>query len=98
MHNFKDFNIKPRTKAFVGEKISISRILNKEIIVHDFKVKPSTQKEGTNYLTMQIEKSGEKRIVFTGSTFLIDMIQRVPENKFPFKTIIKGDEDYYEFT
>jgi hypothetical protein len=98
MKNFKDFNIKPKTTAFVGEKISISRLLNKEIIVHAFKVKPSTQKEGTNYLTMQIEKSGEKRIVFTGSTFLIDMIERVPDNSFPFKTIIKGDEDYYEFT
>jgi len=98
MKNFKEFNIKPKTTDFVGEKISISRILNKPIIVYAFKIKPSTQKEGTDYLTMQIEKSGEKRIVFTGSKFLMEMIQRVSENNFPFKTVIKGDEDYFEFT
>jgi len=52
----------------------------------------------TQLLTLQIEKSGEKRIVFTGSTVMIDQIKRVPTDRFPFETVIKGDNDYYEFT
>ncbi|MCO6499111.1 MAG: hypothetical protein J5I47_01895 [Vicingus serpentipes] len=98
MNSFKDFNIKPKINSFVGEKIQVQKLFNLPIIVFDFKIEPSKQKEGTELLTLQIEKSGEKRIVFTGSTVLIDQIKRVPEDKFPFITTIKGDNDYYEFT
>src|SRR5688572_12543752 len=98
MHNFKDFNIKPKVNSFVGEKIQVQKLFNLQIKVLDFKVEPSKQKSGTQLLTLQIEKSGEKRIVFTGSTVMIDQINRVPQDKFPFTTTIKGDNDYYEFT
>jgi hypothetical protein len=98
INNFKDFDIKPKLKAFVGEKIAVQKLFNTPITVFAFKIEPSKKKDGTQLLTLQIEKGGEKRIVFTGSTVLIDMINRVPENKFPFITTIKGDNDYYEFT
>jgi hypothetical protein len=98
MHNFKDFNIKPKINSFVGEKIQVQKLFNLSIKILAFRVEPSKQKKGTELLTLQIEKSGEKRIVFTGSTVLIDQIKRVPEDKFPFFTTIKGDNDYYEFT
>ena len=98
MYNFKDFNIQPRINAFVGEKIQVQKLFNLPIKVVAFKIEPSKQKKGTELLTLQIEKSGEKRIVFTGSTVLIDQIKRVPSDKFPFGTTIKGDNDYYEFT
>jgi hypothetical protein len=98
MHNFKDFNIRPRVNNFVGEKIQVQKLFNLPIKILDFKVEPSKQKTGTELLTLQIEKSGEKRIVFTGSTVLADQIKRVPEDKFPFIATIKGDNDYYEFT
>lgn len=98
MNNFKDFNIKPNITAFVGEKIAVQKLFNLPIVVMDYKIGPSKQTEGTQLLTLQIEKAGEKRVVFTGSTVLIDQIERVPKNSFPFKTIIKGDNEYYEFT
>jgi hypothetical protein len=98
MHNFKDFNIQPKINAFVGEKISVQKLFNLQINVLDFKIEPSKQKMDTELLTLQIEKGGEKRIVFTGSTVLIDMIKKVPKNGFPFTTVIRGDNDYYEFT
>ena len=98
INNFKDFNILPRVKSFVGEKIQVQKLFNLSIKILEFKIEPSKQKEGTELLTLQIEKSGEKRIVFTGSTVLIDQIKRVPANKFPFISTIKGDNDYYEFT
>lgn len=98
MNNFKDFDIQPRVNSFVGEKIQVQKLFNLQIKVIDFKIEPSSQKKGTMLLTLQIEKGGEKRIVFTGSKVLIDQIERVPKHKFPFFTTIKGDNDYYEFT
>lgn len=98
MKSFKEFNIAPRINAFVGEKIQVQKLFNTPIIVHAFKVEDSKKKAGTKLLTLQIEKAGEKRIVFTGSTVLIDMINRVPQNEFPFETTIRGDNDYFEFT
>lgn len=98
MRNFSDFNIKPRVSNFVGEKIKVQKLFNVPISVIAFKVEPSRQKPGTELLTLQIEKSGEKRIVFTGSTVLIDQIRRVPDDGFPFITTIRGDNSHYEFT
>lgn len=98
MHNFKDFNIKPNISHFVGDKIKIDRIINVPIIVTDFKIQKSKKKEGTEYLTLQIEKSGDKHVLFTGSTVLMDMISKVPKPSFPFQTTIIRDNDYYEFT
>lgn len=98
MNKFKDFGVKPDIKNFIGDKIPVKRIINVPIIVHDYKIDPSTQKEGTECLTLQIEKSGEKRVVFTGSTVLIQMIRKIPKEKFPSETTIKNDSEYYEFT
>lgn len=98
MNNFKDFNIKPKINAFVGEKIQVQKLFNLPITVLAFKIEPSKQKKDTHLLTLQIEKGGEKRIVFTGSTVMIDQIKRVPENNFPFVTTIRGDNEYYEST
>lgn len=98
MNNFKDFNIKPEIRSFVGDKIPIKRVLNKEIKVLDFKIESSKQKIGTECLTLQIEKSDEKRIVFTGSKVLIEMIRRIDKDKFPFKTTIVEENEHYEFT
>jgi len=98
MYNFKDFDIKPKVNCFVGEKIQVQKLFNLQITVLGFKIEPSKKKEGTRLMTLQIEKSGEKRIVFTGSEVMMEQISRVPDSKFPFLTVIKGDNDYYEFT
>ncbi len=98
MTQFKDLNITPEIKNFTGDKISIKRLFNKEIQVLDFKIEPSKQKENTELLTLQINYQNEKRIVFTGSTILIQMITKVPKDSFPFTTIIINDNEYYEFT
>lgn len=84
--------------SFIGEKIKLKLILNVEIKVLGFSVGPSKQKPDTKLLTIQIEKGGDKRVVFTGSTYLMDQIERVPKDKFPFSTTIKGENDYFIFT
>lgn len=98
MFNFKDLGIKPKQGTFTGKKIEIDDVLNIEIIVEGFKIQDSTKKAGTKYLTLQIEKEENKRVVFTGSKNLMDLISQVPKDKFPFKTTIKKNDKRLEFT
>ena len=77
-HNFKDFGIKPALKKFTGDKIKMEKILNKEIMVIDWSLEDSKYKErGDKCLYLQIETGGEKRVVFSGSKVLMDMIGQI---------------------
>ncbi len=98
MNKFSDFGIKAELKNFVGDKISLKRIFNTPVKVLDYKIESSKHKENTKCLTLQIEYKEEKRVVFTGSTVLIQQIESVPKDKFPFQTTISNQNEYYEFT
>lgn len=98
MFNFSDFKIKPRENTFIGDKISIDKILNIPIKVLAYKVEPSKAKIGTELLTLQIERKGDKNVLFTGSGNLIFMINQVPKDKFPFETTIIKQDRRLEFT
>lgn len=98
MNQFKDFGIKPELKNFTGDKMPIKRVFNTPIKVLDFKIENSKHKENTRCLTLQIEYKDEKRIIFTGSTVLIQQIENVTKDKFPFTTTISNKNEYYEFT
>lgn len=97
MYKFSDFNIAAETKSFSGDKISIDRILNRSITVLDYKIETSKfeGKGNGKCLHLQIEINSLKYVVFTGSTYLMGMIEKVPAGRFPFETtIIKVDESY----
>ena len=101
MNNFKQFNINPISKGFDGEKIKIAKILNREIIVNGYKIEDSKcfKERGTGkclYLHISFKK--ENRIIFTGSGVLINEIQRVPKDGFPFTTIIIQENERFMFT
>lgn len=98
MFNFKDFGIKPKENAFTGKKIDVEDLLNEEIIVFDYDIKDSTKKAGTKYLTLQIEVDTKRRVVFTGGKTLMDVIEQIPKDNFPFKTIIRKNDKRLEFT
>jgi hypothetical protein len=98
MNNFKDFKIKPEISTFTGDKIKIEKLLNAEISVLAYKIEDSKVKQGTKLLILQLEKSGIKHVLFTGSTILQQMIKQVPEDKFPFKTTIVKESEHLEFT
>jgi len=97
MKAFKDFGIVSEARAFVGDKIKIAKLLNTTIEVHAFKIENS-KVNSRLCLYLQIEHKGEKKVVFTGSTVLIDQIQKVPEDGFPFRTIIVQEDERYSFT
>ncbi len=101
MNNFKEFEIKASAPWFKGEKIKMSKILDREIIVHDFKIEDSKcfQDRGNGKcLHLQISFNDEKRIVFTSAGELIDVIQQIPKSGFPFTTTITQDEKRFLFT
>lgn len=97
MNTFKEFGIKIENNSFIGDKIKVSKILNREIIVHNFKIDNSKFNAG-KCLCIQIELNKQKHIVFTGSTMLTDAIKQVPDSGFPFKTTIVSENDMYVFT
>lgn len=101
MNQFSDFNIEAPVKGFTGEKIKISKVLNREIVVHRHKIEDSKifKKSGTEKcLHLEISVNGDKHVLFTGSTGLLESIVRVPEDGFPFTTTIVEDNDRYIFT
>jgi hypothetical protein len=100
MKDFKDFGIEPTQLNFTGDKIKLQRILNKEIIVLDFKIEPSkfTEKGNGKCLYIQIEIGDTKHILFTGSANLMNMIELVPKDNFPFKTTLQKDDMLLKFT
>ena len=100
MHQFKDLGITTEIKGFTGEKIKMSRVLNKEITVFYFDIKPSKYPEKGNgkCLYLQIEMNNTKFIVFTGSTVLQEMILKVPQEKLPFITTIIEENERFQFT
>ena len=100
MKKFSQFGIKPESKNFIGEKIPIKRILNKEIIINDYRIEDSKFKEKGNgkRLFMQITVDGIQRVVFTSSQPLQQQIQMVPKEEFPFYATIITENERYEFT
>lgn len=93
---FSDLGIKPNISHFTGDKIKISKVLNREITILDFSIKPSNYKG--DFLQLQIELEGVKYVIFTGSTVLIDLISKVPKSSFPLDTTIIEENEHYEFT
>lgn len=98
MTRFSDLGIKANHKGFQGEKVKISKVLNREIMVHDYKLDNSKFEGKGKCLQLSIELNETKHVIFTGSVVLIDMIEQVPKNKFPFSTTIVEDNDRYFFT
>ncbi|QGK72821.1 hypothetical protein [Flavobacterium sp. SLB02] len=97
MKNFKDFNIQPVIENFVGDKIETKKLLDKEIVIKDFKVVPSKFEGRGDRLDMQIEYKDEDRVVFTGGKYLIQTIEKVPKDCFPFKAKIVEMDGHLEF-
>lgn len=100
MNRWADLNIPlPERKNFIGEKISMSKILNKDVEVLDYKIEDSKKCEGGKCLTLQLRFAGESRVLFTGAQFLIKQIEKVEKNNLPVVVcIVKQEDGSYLFT
>lgn len=99
MKKFSDFNIKPKSNRFVGDKIKMLKALNQEIVIHNFKLNDSKFKNSNSEkcLHLQIELKGEKLVLFTGSKVLAETIQQVPKENLPFITTITKEGETFQF-
>lgn len=77
-----------------GKKKRLEEILNREILIVDFRITKSTKRENTECLQVQFVDDGEACVLFTGSVVLIDQIQSV-KDKLPIKTTIVKIDRYY---
>ena len=57
----------------------------------------SKKREGTKYITIQVEVDGKHRVVFTGSEVLYNQLIKYQEH-LPFIAIIRKINDFYSFT
>lgn len=90
--HFKDFAQQDKG-PLEGEKKKIAEILNKEILILDFRIKKSKIKDG-NYAIIQFENSGKKHVVFTASGPLMDLLEE-NKAKIPFHTTIIQKFNYF---
>lgn len=97
MKKFSQFDIKISQKGFIGDKIKIQKILNREIVVHHYMITDSKHFKG-KCLKLQISLNDNMHVLFTGSNGLIEGITQVPDNAFPFETTIIEKDDRYLFT
>lgn len=103
MNRFSQFNVQIPQKGFEGDKIKISKVLNREIIVHDLKIEDTKIKEfeergSDKYMQLQISLNGTLYVLFTGSGFLIKAIKQIPKEQFPFTTTIVEENGRFIFT
>lgn len=94
MERFSEF---AEERDFGGDKISVNDLLGKTIVVKGFRISDSTKRAGTKCLTISLELDGVSKVCFTGSSVLIDQIQRY-ESHIPFETVIKQVNKFLTFS
>ncbi len=96
MQRFSDFS--NEETQLEGDKYKIDDILNKEIIIINFRISKSkfNKNESGKYVTVQFkfEESDNLHIVFTGSDVLKKQLEKYGDN-MPFIAIIKKINTYY---
>ena len=89
-------DIKKQLVVFPGvERIELAQVLNKEIIIKDFKALPSTLSQGREFVVVLAELDG-KTISFSSGEVVLKQLTDVKE-KLPIKATItrnKGKRYY----
>jgi hypothetical protein len=100
MKSFSELGIQSNKNYFVGDKVKIMKVLNREIIIQNYKIEKSQypKNKSGNVLTLQIEINNEKMIIFTGSDFIMQQIVQVSEEDLPFATTIVKIGEHFELT
>lgn len=93
---FSQFGIQPKIDSLTGDKIKISKILNREILVTGFRIRDS--KFTDQRLDLEFSLGEAKHILFTGSKTLIETIKQIPQDDFPFLTTIVEEDERFKFS
>ena len=80
-----------------GIKKRLEQILNRNIVILDFRITKSNKRENSECLQIQFLLDGDVCVLFTGSVVLIDQIQSIKDN-LPLKTTVVKIDKYYSFS
>lgn len=82
-----------------GSKLKLDDVVNREIMVLDYRVKESQfkKKDCEKCMTLQFKMEEKIYVMFTGSNVLRDQIEKY-RHEIPFLTTIKKIDRYYTFT
>ena len=94
MKKFSDFATGDAT--LTGNKIKLDDILEKEIVIKGYKVAVSKYNDG-QVLTLQFDLEEKEYILFTGSSVLINQIEKY-KDEIPFMTKIERINKFYTFS
>jgi len=90
---FSDFAEDDRPLA--GDKVKIDSVLNHEILITGYRVNESKFKNNSpRYLTVQFMKDDSQHVIFTGSTVLINQLEKYGKG-IPFLATVRKIERYY---
>jgi RNA-directed DNA polymerase len=95
MNKFSDF-AEP-TYTLKGDKIGIQEVLNKEIIITNFRImKSKYEKENYTQIQLKLHENDEEKVLFTGAVVLTDQLEKY-KDKIPFTATIVKPHKYYTF-
>lgn len=102
---FSELKTIPATKALTGDKVKMTDILGRPIVVTGYNVTKSKRNDG-ECLKMQFHYVDEDslHVVFTGSQILIEQIQQAAAEikelgqEFKLETTVHSNTGYYTFT
>lgn len=94
MKKFSDFAM--NESRLEGEKLCVTDVLDKPIVVKAFKIFSSCV-PGKQCLDLQFEYNGKLHVLFTNSEVLMRQLTDYKEH-LPFETVIKRVHRYYTFT
>lgn len=83
-----------------GTKLRLDQILNREILVTDFRITKSKHHPGQDCLQIQFlmnQDEDDVYVAFTGSSVLMDQILSVGDN-MPFRATVVKIDRYYSFS
>jgi hypothetical protein len=94
---FSEFATDDRPLA--GEKVRIESILNQEILITGYRLTESkfSKSNSPKCLTVQFSQGEPQHVFFTGSSVLINQLEKYGE-EIPFLTTIRKIERYYSLT
>lgn len=76
-----------------GKHISITSILDTEVVVTKFTYCPSQFSDRLDYLAIQIQRDGEFQWFTTSSSYIIDHFERVSQDMLPCRVIFSIERE-----
>jgi len=76
-------------EAVRGNLITVDEVLEKEIIVEDFELRPSAFREDQQYLSMKIRLKGEEFTLNTSAARILTAFQFLKKDDLPVKMTIE---------